>query len=399
MMDGLVESDQILVPTGSGSYRPYPLLTLFGFGSRKLREARNFGLAPLHFITQRGPLQHGESPLDMRYDTRTFQIVIAETLINQQAFWDRRQDILDLLRPSRSFGGSAVYPLVYRKWLPGGKLERGSDMSVTNGSQTVTAVTGRFIHRGGLEAGSQVTIGGVTYTISSVPNDFTLVLAVAYADITATGVAWSYRRKQTIRDIFCLLEQGPQFDQGPGPAPFYPAGYREALRFVAHDPFWYGTQQSQTWVIPDEVGDLVFDGDGAWLGTTSGNGRWAFVAGAVGETVEVVYWGTQRARPLLTVDGPATDPSFENLTTGRRVALDYDIPSGESVTINTLNLTATKNDGTNLLPYLSGDLASFGIEPAPTAPGGVNEMAVAFSGGVVGVSASRMTWSNLYVGI
>lgn len=398
MIDGLTEGDQILVPNGNGTYRPYSLLMLFGLNKRLLEEARNQGMAPLHFITQRGPYQDGETPLDMRWDPRTFQIVISEKLLHRTTLWDRRNQLLDLLRPSRSFQG-VVYPLVYRKWLPGGKVERGSDLVVANGGTTATSVSGRFLHQGGLEAGARISIEGVDYTISSVPNDFTLILATAYAGSTTANGRWQYTRKRAFRDIFCLLEQGPQFDSGPGPAPFYPQGYREALRFVAHDPFWYGTEQSQTWVIPDEIGDLVFDGAGAFFGLASGNGRWAFVAGAVGETVDVVYWGTRRARPIVYVDGPASDPSMTHLGTGRQIVLDYDVAAGETVIIDTLNLTVSNSAGTNLMPYTSGDLALFGIEPPPVAANRVNQIQIAFSGGLVGVSAARLVWRNMYVGI
>ena len=398
MIDGLTEGDQILVPNGGGTYRPYSLLNLFGLNLRTLREARNMGMAPLHFITQRGPYQDGETPLDMRWDVRTFQIVIAEQLAHRTTLWDRRNWLLDLLRPSRSFEG-IVYPLVYRKWLPGGKVERGSDLVVSNGATTATSANGRFLHQGGLEAGGRITIEGVDYTVGSVPNDFTVILAVAYAGATTTAGAWRYTRKRAFRDIFCLLEQGPQFDTGPGPGTFYPQGYREALRFIAHDPFWYGAEQSQTWVIPDEIGDLVFDGAGAYFGVATGNGRWAFVAGAVGETVDVVYWGTRRARPIVYVDGPASDPSVASLTTGRQIVLDYDVAAGETVIIDTLNLTVSNSAGVNLMPYASGDLALFGIEPPPVAPSRVNQIQIAFSGGLVGVSAARLVWRNIYVGI
>jgi len=82
---GISEQDQILVQTNAG-YRAFALLILLGFTSRKLRSVANFGLAPLHFITQRGPFQNGETPLDMRYDVRTIQIAIAEQICRRTDF-------------------------------------------------------------------------------------------------------------------------------------------------------------------------------------------------------------------------------------------------------------------------------------------------------------------------
>jgi len=240
-----LEYDQILVPVDAAlypargdvpaGYRPYTLLHL----SRKLLHAvAGAGLAPLHFITQRGPFQDGETALDMRLDVRTVQIVLGEAVGTHTEYWDKRWDILDMLRPNRSFNG-AVRPLIYRKWLPAGKTERGTDLAVTNGSTTVTSATGRFVERG-LDAGQALTIEVNDYTVAAVPNDYTVTLARPYGGATATGVRWQYRRGWGKRDLYCLLEQGPSFDEGPDSSPYFPRGYYEVLRFVAHDPTWYG---------------------------------------------------------------------------------------------------------------------------------------------------------------
>ncbi len=141
----------ILVPDttsgGAYAYRRYSATDLFGYNRRMLRETQNFGLAPLHFIVQRGPYQDGDTALDMRLDPRVIRLVIAETLYRRDDYWDRRNDVLDLLRPNRSFDGT-VRPLVYQKWLPAGKIERGNDLVTTAWSTTVTSATGRFVERG-----------------------------------------------------------------------------------------------------------------------------------------------------------------------------------------------------------------------------------------------------------
>lgn len=400
--DGLLEGDQIFVPTANGQYRAYSLMSLFGVNSRMLRQSQGFGMPPVRFITQRGPFQNGESPLDLRNDPRTVQIAIAETLMNRTTLYDRRNELINLLRPSRSFQQNGIiYPLVYRKWFPGGKTERGSDMAVTNGSPTVTANNGRFLHQGGLDPGASIKIAGVTYVIFQVVNDYTLLLTATYAGATASAVSYQYTRGRTYRDLFLLLADGPKFDAGPGPSPFYPTGYNEVLQFTAHDPYWYGAEQSQTWTLPERFGDLVFDGIGAYFDTPSrsANGRWLFETSAVSETIEVIYWGTQRARPKIYFDGPMSDPAVESITVGNQITVSYDITAGQTITIDTLEQTITLSDGTNLIPYMSGDLALFGLEPDPVAPGGVNEIQVSFSGGDPDSSAARMTWRNCYAGV
>lgn len=398
MICGEAETDQILVPVATG-YEAYPLMQIFGWGKRILRSWEGMGLAPLHFITQRGPLQDGESVLDMRWDPRTVQIVIAETIQDRTTFWDHKWEWFDKLRPNRSFNGT-VRPLIYRKWLPHGKMERGTDLQTTNGSSEVISHIARFVERG-LEAGQEFYIeSGAdtgTYTVTSVPNDYTVLLS-ANMTATATNVHWRYARGRGIRDLNCLLAEGPAFNQGPGPAPTYPTGYREALRFVAHDPFWYGAEQTETWAVSTALGDLVFDGAGAWCGATPGTGRWLFAPQFVGETVQVIYWGTAPAKPIITITGPAENPVVENTTIGARIEMSYTVAAGETVTIDTLALTVQNQLGTNLLPYTGGDLAIFQLSPAPQAPNRNNEIYVSFSSATV-ASEAIMTWQNRHVGL
>ena len=393
---GRPEHDQILIPGAGDTYETHNLLTLLGFNTSKLRSYQGFGLAPLHFITQRGPFQDGETVLDMRYDTRTIQIAIADTLYTRSEYWDTRYDLLDLLRPNRSFNGT-VRPLIYRKWLPGGKIQRGSDMVTTNADTTVTSHDARFIHWG-LDAGQTITIAGVDYTVAAVPNDYTIILTGAYGGATATDVAWEYRRGWGKRDLYCLLEQGPDFAEGPD-AGLWPQGYTEVLRFVAHDPMWYGSaEQTETWEV-DVYDGLTFNATGAWTGDIRGIGRWFFASSVVAESVDVVYWGTVGAKPVVEITGPAINPIINNITTGQSISMTYTIAAGETVYIDFLSLTATNNFGDDLTYSIAGDFATFSLSPAPQAPNRINVIHVFFSGATTGVSAATMKWHNRYAGI
>ena len=399
---GLAESDLLRIPTAAG-YVDYPLANLINVGGGPLRSTANFGLPPVRFITQRGPFQDGETALDMRLDPRVIQIEVVNYLCNRTEFWTTRNELLDLLRPNRAFSAAGTYrPLIYRKRLPGGKAERGSDM-VATGTSTVTSAYGRFVHYGGLQVGDAIEIAGTPRVILDVVNDYTLIVD---ANIGAgTNIAWRYWRNNAIRDLNVLLEQGPNFDERIG-AYRHPEAYREALRFVAHDPVWTGEQQSQTWAIATALGDLVFDLAGAWFGTVPGVGRWLFAPSYVGETVGVVYWGTWDAKPTIKIKGPATNPSVNNTTLGVQLNLNYTVAAGETVTINTQALTVTNGAMTNLLPYLSGDLATFALAADPhgaTLPGypvgRVNNVTVNFSDGIAGQSNATLYWNNRYIGI
>jgi len=333
------------------------------------------------------------------------QVEVVEWLCDRTQFWTIRNELLDMLRPNRAFSATGVYrPLIYRKHWPGGKAERGSDM-IAYGTNTVTSAWGRFIHYGGLQVGDHIVINGSDRTITQVVNDYTLVVNGAVIGAGA-NLPWRYVRNRSARDLQVLLEQGPTFDEQIG-AYRHPSGYREALRFVAHDPVWTSdTQQTQSWAIATALGDLVFDLAGAWFGAMPGVGRWLFAPSYVGETVNIVYWGTWPAKPLIVINGPATNPAIINSTVGVQLNLSYAVAAGETVTIDTQALTATNNAGTNLLPYLSGDLATFELTPSPqgaTLPGypdgRVNVVNVSFSDGVGGQSEAVLYWYNRYIGI
>lgn len=389
-------SDQILVPTATG-YKAYPLLLLIGARHSQAGAVEGFGSAQARFITQRGPFQDGESVIDMRFETRTSQIAISDSLLGPRQLAERKEQLFDKLRPNRSFGDGRVEPLIYRRWVDNCVTQHGNDLSVENGDNVVYSASGRFVDLRANGSGDLITIAGVTYTIASVPNDFSLVLTANYAGATAEYVAWSISHGgRAYRDLYFLVEDGPQFDMN---TPRVVDGYAEVIRMVSHDPFWYGAEQHQDWAISDSLGDLVFDGEGAWFGRTPGTGRWLFSSTAVGETVDIVYFGTYRARPSILVTGPAVNPSVQNITTGSEIQLEYSIPAGMLATINTLTLVSELSDGTPLDNYLTGDLTTFGIEPERVASGGVNQIQVGFSGGVAGQSLARISWRNAYTGI
>ena len=402
---GLSEQDVILIPTATG-YKTYPLLNLISAGGSSLRNKSNFGMPPVRFITQRGPFQDGETVLDMRYDPRVIQIFMARYLANRTALFDERNRLLDYLRPSRSFDPTAetvVQPLIYRHYMPGGKPERGADLVTNSTNNVVTSAAGKFVHFGGLQVGDyfEITSGADagTYTVSDVANDYTISLndggaAAVLAD--AVNIHYRYLRGRATRDLYVLTEQGPAFDERTEISQVQ-TGYRETIRFVAHNPFWFGGEQSETWALGDSLGDLVFDGLGAWFGVTSGTGRWLFAPNYVGETVSIIYWGTEPAKPVITINGPATNPTIENSTIGVRLQLNYSAVLGETVTIDTLALTVTNDSDDNLFPFLSGDLATFRLSPRPQAPGRVNNVAVNFSDATA-VSSASLSWRNQYTG-
>jgi len=393
-----LERDEILVPTYNG-YRLYPIMMLLGMNYSSMAGRRGLGMAQVRFLTDSSPYQHGESVQGIRWNTRQIQILVNDQQKSLIDYWQKRDLYLDLLRPSRSTitKDKLIKPFIYRKWLPGGKLYRGTDMIVTNGLSYVTTPTGHFISNGGLEAGDQITIGGVNYTIAIAANDSELYLASSYAGSTSSNASWRYLSKQVYREITFILGSGLEFDER-GSDQILPYGFQEVLRLVCHDPLWRGREQQRIWTLPETYGDLIFDGEGAWFGTSGISGRWEFETTYLSESAEIQYTGHEVARPIITIRGPAHYPRISNEQLGITLSLEYVVSIGEEVVIDIDNLSVTTNQGNNLLPYLRGNLSGFALVPEPAAPDGVNTIVITMGDADTNTYAS-VKWQNVYIGI
>lgn len=69
---------------------------------------QGFGMAPLHRITQRGPLQQGDSDVDFRLDPRVLQLPIYVDADNIDTHYAIRQRLLSVFSPSNILGTLTV---------------------------------------------------------------------------------------------------------------------------------------------------------------------------------------------------------------------------------------------------------------------------------------------------
>ena len=69
---------------------------------------QGFGLAPMHRITQRGPMQHGDSDVDFRLDPRVLQIPIFVATTTPDEYYVARGRLLSIFSPSNSVGTITV---------------------------------------------------------------------------------------------------------------------------------------------------------------------------------------------------------------------------------------------------------------------------------------------------
>jgi len=400
-------SDQIRVPQPDGTYRDYAVLALLGAQYGQLESVQGLGMPPITIMEQRGPLQHGATALDYRYGSRVLQLVISRRLTDVARLEDRRFELVDLLRPGRSFGpGAAPVPLVYRRWTSGGMAVRGTDLVTTAGSPWVQSLTGRFVHYG-LQPGAQLHIvngadAGV-HTVAEVVHDGRLRLT-APLTADAPAVHFWYRSAPTYRDLYCFLELGPQWDLSRDTQV---RGYTEVLRFVASDPFWYGPEQRQRWEVGGNLEHLRFTeaigaDDCGWFGTgaVAGDGFWYFadtyvIGGAA--PVLIPYWGHQRAELQLELRGPMHDFVLSNPDTGSSLSFNYDVGRGRTITIDLHNLTAVDDLGNDLFMYLLGDFGGFFLSP-DAANDRVNRLVATFNGEAPS-SLVTLTWRNRYESI
>jgi hypothetical protein len=102
--------------------------------------------------------------------------------------------------------------------------------------------------------------------------------------------------------------------------------------------------------------------------------------GLMNETRNIIYPGTWRALPIITITGPAAFARIENLTTGEVLSYPPFIVAGDFIEINTQDgfKTVVNSVGTNRIENLDedSDLATFHIASHAEALNGVNQFRV-----------------------
>jgi hypothetical protein len=187
------------------------------------------------------------------------------------------------------------------------------------------------------------------------------------------------------RDLKCLITEGPKFEPRHEDS-WQELSYTETLRFTAFDPIYYDPTV-QSYIFDQQGSQLVFPI------------VFPIRFETILQDVTLNYNGTWLTYPTFTITGPMTYFHIVNETTGEQIDITYDLAAGETITIALAygSKSVTKNDGTNLLPYVSGDsdLGTFHITEASL---GVNQLHVHMVG-VTSTSQIEMTWNDRYVGI
>lgn len=79
----------------------------------------DLGMAPIRYVTQRGPYQHGATMIDYFLEPRIIQIRHRRTAKSRDGLWDIRADIINNVRPNRQSANSLEHGQL-RKIMPDG---------------------------------------------------------------------------------------------------------------------------------------------------------------------------------------------------------------------------------------------------------------------------------------
>jgi hypothetical protein len=229
-------------------------------------------------------------------------------------------------------------------------------------------------------------------TPASLSDHYTMrsaLLAVFRPSATKMNLRWTLDNG-AVRQIDCAVIGGPTFSSAEREG----FAQKMVVQFRANDPTFYDpTQNATTFGVGGGAGAFSFP-----LSFPV-----SFGGSTVNQTSTISYAGTWRDYPTIVIVGPITNPIITNVTTGD--ILDFTgitIIAGDSYTIDCRYgfKTIVNAAGTNKIADLTdaSDLATFSLEAAPDATGGLNDLRV------TGTSANAVTqvyirYYNRYVGI
>lgn len=162
---------------------------------------------------------------------------------------------------------------------------------------------------------------------------------------------------------------------------------QENLDFIAFDPTFFGTDQIVNTLTVDAQTQLIFP---ITFPITFGTSLLLLTTGTI------VYAGTWKTYPIITLDGPYTRAVIQNVTTGISILMSIPILAGEQRIINLTPGAQSITDalGNNKFSDLGigSNLIDFAIFPDPEAPGGQQVITIQLIDGVNGVSGATLAY-------
>jgi hypothetical protein len=211
----------------------------------------------------------------------------------------------------------------------------------------------------------------------------------------------------TTRAIKVLLAEGMSF--APRNLDNYDEfGITEVFRFVAHNPFWFEPPGFVVTLQPNIVAPthLTFpftfrNPVSNQFGTDMQFNVLAEPAFSVSNTF--TYPSERSSFPTLFIHGPVRSPVITNQTTHEKIKLNYEVASGETVTISLeYGYKAVNSDfNGDITGAVTNDsqLTTFHVAADPESSGGVNTMTFTGTLGINGLTQVQANFFNWYSGI
>lgn len=333
---------------GTGKFGPGDEYRLDRLVGRYVTSVAGLGMAPIEYQTQQGPFQQGATALDYRLQPRVIQIGIRQTMNDRKSLWGHPMLYTGIAAPPFGMGREGLLNAL-----------RPNRISPTS--------SGEFVP-GRLRFRRQAT------TISLTP---------------AGRVQYRAGGTSEVRDIWVHLTQGLDAPM-PRDGVWDQYAIQDVIRLIAHDPLFFNPKRKSITATAGDTGGWNITIDAPYLGNFADYPVVVFdeVGGGALNLASVIlqtqrYGGAAETVNLLATTGTAAE-----------TAIVFDFRYGYKTVYSQPNLV-------NLVPYLdaASDLATFRLEPFPTAAtGGVNQIEITATG--VGVN-TRITvyWYERFVGI
>lgn len=194
------------------------------------------------------------------------------------------------------------------------------------------------------------------------------------------------------RSLIVRADPGLQFP--PEPIERNNWNIEDDLEFIAFDPFWFDTDGTTLELDDTSGNNLVFP---ITFPIQFGTAGQQFSSGAF------VYSGTWETFPVITLTGPYTSVTIEQVTLDVIIYLTVPIGVGEqrilTLTPGAVSLVDENGDSQFGDFGPGSNLVDFRIVPEPEAASGVNEIRVTMLGGTIGQSTVNIAYNNRYYGL
>lgn len=163
--------------------------------------------------------------------------------------------------------------------------------------------------------------------------------------------------------------------------PEYTYGFiRSQITMFAPDPRYYTATNTVASLTPQQPLGRTYDR----------TYNLVYGGGAIGSSTAIVNNGTVTTYPVITITGPALNPTIGNVTTGQYMTINYALANTDTLVINLAQRLVTLN-GTSARNLVAGNSQWFGAAP------GTSYFYFTANTYTAGVTAASVTYASAYI--